>query len=242
MKNKIIALTLALIAILSTLFVLTACGPTAPEKCDTCTDANNDGKCDVCDSLVEKTPDDEKEKYTFTVTVVDHKNAPIENVKVKFLYENKETEAVTTGADGKASIEIATEREVIVEFVDLTDYQGPSKKKRTFEALVYDLTLQMTPAVRVNFVDEDGNKVEGVSATICNDKTCLNGSKTSDADGECVFFLAPSGKYKVRVLGVPTGYAMPEILEGADTDDLFDDYHAYFADGAFEVTVTIPKA
>lgn len=239
--KRIIAFVL--IAVL-TLTALISCTPPAPEKCEVCVDKDSNGICDVCGSEVKTEDTPPAETYTFTLSIVDHNEDGIEGVKVKFLYDGKESEVYTTNSNGKIVAEIATERSVEVVFVEAEGFStNVAKKKRTFDTLIYTLEIKLTPLAEVIFVDEDGNRVAGVSATMCNDATCLAGSKTSGEDGVCEFALAPAGIYKVRIFSVPEGYEMPEALEGTNTpDDIYDDYHAYFVEGESSLTITLKKA
>lgn len=52
-------------------------------------------------------------------------------------------------------------------------------------------------------VDENGERIEGVTLQVCNDSTCS--VYVTDANGECVLTL-PSDNYEIHVLKAPEGY------------------------------------
>ncbi len=54
MKKRIICLVLTIVMIFGMVSILAACGPEKPKDCETCVDANEDGKCDVCNKPVKK--------------------------------------------------------------------------------------------------------------------------------------------------------------------------------------------
>lgn len=187
----------------------------------------------------DQTPTDkptETEGTDYTVTVLDHEGNPIEGLTLKFAYEGKTSETLTTGADGKATAKLATEREVKVEFVDLKGYGAPSSKKATFETMETELTITLNPNITVIVVNEDGAPVAGVSVQICHN-VCLMPEDTN-AEGKIVKAFAPKDKLKVSIAAVPDGYAKPEIWQTIAGID----YHAYFEDGSFTLTVVIPYA
>ena len=234
--KRIIALILALATIVCGAFTLTACDVPA-EDCTAHTDTDGDKLCDTCGKDMPKKPDTTPtEGEDYTVTVLDHEGNPIDGLSLKFLYENKETDVYTTDNDGKATANIPTEREVVVEFVELGAYGAPSKKKATFESLEYELTITLNPLITVKVVDENGSAVKGVSVQICHD-VCLLPADT-DENGIMAKAFAPKDKLKVSIASVPDGYAKPEVIyEIAGTE-----YHAEFAEGEYTITVTIPFA
>lgn len=184
-------------------------------------------------------PDDKPstaEGVDYTVTVLDHEGNPIEGLTLKFAYEGKTSETLTTGADGKATAKLATEREVKVEFTDLKGWGAPSSKKATFETMETELTITLNPNVTVIVVNEDGAPVAGVSVQICHD-VCLLPSDT-DAEGKVVKAFAPKDTIKVSIAAVPDGYAKPEVIKTIAGVD----YHAQFEEGSYTLTVVIPYA
>ena len=246
MKTRITALLLALIITVVGMLALSACTPTTPE-CTEHVDEDNNLICDVCEAELEPEiqpdPDANKTKYTFTLTVKDYEGNPIEGLKVKFLYNNEttETEVVTTNANGQAIVEIATERKVVAQFVDLEGWGSPKKKALTFEALEYNLEVSLNPTVKIKLVDADGALIVGAKVAVCNDSGCSD-TFTTDENGEVNVPIKPNGKFKLRIVSVPEGYAMPTLVEGGDTEELYDDYHAYFEESLREFTFEIPKA
>ena len=240
--KRIIALILALMTVVCGVLSLTACD-TPTEDCKTHTDADGDKLCDNCGKDMPKVPDPDPTPdpeptvgNDYTVTVLDHEGNPIEGLSLKFLYEDKATDTYTTDKDGKATANIPTEREVVVEFVELSAYGAPSKKKATFESLEYELTITLNPLITVKVVDENGAPVKGVSVQICHD-SCLTPADT-DENGVMSKAFAPKDKLKVSIVSVPEGYAVPEVIyEIAGTE-----YHAEFAEGEYTITVTIPFA
>lgn len=64
----------------------------------------------------------------------------------------------------------------------------------------------------IRCVDENGQRIAGVTLQICNDSTCS--VYVTDANGECVLTL-PSDHYEIHVLKAPEGFAFDsaEIIE-----------------------------
>ncbi len=54
MKKRIVCLLLTIVMLFGMVSILAACDPEQPKDCETCTDANSDGKCDVCNKPVKK--------------------------------------------------------------------------------------------------------------------------------------------------------------------------------------------
>ena len=248
MKIRLSALLLVLIMTISCVLALSACTqPTQEELCAKGEHIDEDGNdiCDACKEVLREEPENpgEDEKYTFTLTVTDYLGAPISGLKVKFLYNNSsaETDVVTTGADGKAVVEIATEREVIAEFVDLEDWGTPKKRALTFSAMEYEKTVELTPVVKVILKDASGAAVVGAKVALCNNGGC-SADYTSDEMGVCRIPIKKDGKYKLRVTYVPDGYVMPAVIEGDDTPETYDDYHAYYDENLTEFEFVIEKA
>lgn len=58
-------------------------------------------------------------------------------------------------------------------------------------------------AYTVEFIDQNGSGVEGVTLQVCNDSSCMLYS--SDEKGLCSFEL-PAGEYELHILKLPEGY------------------------------------
>lgn len=220
--KRFLSILLAFALLVGCAFVLTACDD-EPDPTPT-----PDEKPDEKPSTVEGAD--------YTVTVLDHQNRPIEGLTLKFVYEDKMTGVLATGADGKATAKLTTERDVKVEFVDLKGFGAPSAKKATFESMETELTITLNPNITVIVVDENGVPIPGVSVQICHDNGCMLPIDTN-TEGKAVMAFAPKGKLKVGIASVPNGYAKPEPLPEPD-----DAYHKYFEDGSYTVTVVIPFA
>ena len=52
-------------------------------------------------------------------------------------------------------------------------------------------------------VDEDGNRIAGVTLQVCNDSSCT--VYVTDDNGECVVTL-PADNYEIHILKAPDGY------------------------------------
>lgn len=173
----------------------------------------------------------------YTVTIVDQSGAPIAGIALKLAYGKNKTEVLTTDSEGKATAKIDTLSNVIVEFEELSkEYSAPAKKARTFaeDATEHTVTLTRLTKYTVTVVDESGAAVSGVSVQICH-TVCLLPSDT-DSDGKMSVYLDTDAKIKVAIAAAPEGYAVPEAIDEFEGVPV----HAYFTDGATEVTVVIP--
>lgn len=217
--KRFLSILLAFALLVGCAFVLTACDD-EPDPTPT-----PDEKPDEKPSTVEGAD--------YTVTVLDHQNRPIEGLALKFVYEDKMTGVLATGADGKATAKLTTERDVKVEFVDLKGFGAPSAKKATFESMETELTITLNPNITVIVVDENGVPIPGVSVVICHN-VCLMPEDT-DNQGRVVKAFAPNGELKVTIEAVPDGFSKPATIENTT-------YHAYFEKGSYTVTVVIPFA
>ena len=171
----------------------------------------------------------------YTVTLVDVKGNPIAGIQLKFTYDGKETEVLTSGADGKATKKIDTYEDVIVEFVELGNYGNLALNQRNLNGET-EKTLTLPTKVTINVVDEAGNPIAGVKLQVCHN-VCISPMDTN-AEGKLVVGISSDSQIKVSVVSVPEGYAVPETIGEYQGVPI----HAYFEDGAFEVTITIPNA
>lgn len=180
--------------------------------------------------------DDKPEKgLDYTVTLLDIFGQPIEGITLKLTYGDEATEVLTSGADGKVTKKIDTYEDVIVEFVDLGNYGNLAKNQRNLNGDT-EKTLTLPTKATVTVVDEDGNPVEGVTVQICHN-VCLTPNKTN-AEGKLTVGISSTEKVKVAILAVPEGYAIPEKVGEYQGVEI----HAYFTEGVYELTVTLPNA
>ncbi len=226
---------MALMLLVAMLFTLAACGtpecpphndPDADKICNTCGNPINDGEGNGDD-------DDNNDitPISYTVTIKDdYTGSPIQGLKVKFLYEGKETEVYTTDANGKATAEIPSEREIKIALVDLEGYGAPTAKKSTFDLLATELTVELKPIFSVIVRDADGNGIAGVELQLCDDKSCLPFPDT-DENGRSEKPTAPTGTAKIQINSVPAGYKMPDPVTGT--------YHAIYDADAREVIIIL---
>ena len=106
--TKLLALFLVMALMLSLVLPLVSCGEEeGSEACTTCTDANKDGKCDVCGGDVTVAPPvDQKVKYTVNVKAISGES--LRDVMV-FIYDSANDaflKYARTDASGNATFEI----------------------------------------------------------------------------------------------------------------------------------------
>lgn len=221
--KKILAIILTLAVFLSFAALAISCGEDTPEVPDA--GNNNDNG---------NNNNGEQNGEDYTLTIRDINGAPIENITVKFKYGDESTVAMTSGADGKITANIDTREDVVVVFENTGSYGTPEARDSKFKT--NELTIVMPQMVTVKVVDSEGNAVEGVVIQICH-SVCLLPIAT-DANGEVNKGIIPKDRLKVSINEVPDGYAIPEAIDTAMDLPI----HAYFEEGVYTVTITIPNA
>ena len=105
--TKLLALFLVAALMLSLVLPLVSCGDEANDKCDTCIDADGNGKCDNCGSAVTVNPPvDQTVKYTVNVKAIS--GEALHDVMV-FIYDSNNDaflKYARTDASGNATFDI----------------------------------------------------------------------------------------------------------------------------------------
>lgn len=227
--KKIISLLLALLMLVSVIGLAVSCKPDDQPAGDPGTGGEGTGNGEGGNN-------NQPEKgLDYTVTLVDIFGQPIEGITLKLTYGDEATEVLTSGADGKVTKKIDTYEDVIVEFVELGNYGNLAKNQRNLNGDT-EKTLTLPTKATVTVVDEEGNPVEGVTVQICHN-VCLTPNKTN-AEGKLSVGISSTEKVKVAILSVPEGYGIPEKVGEYQGVEI----HAYFTEGVYELTVTLPNA
>ena len=177
---------------------------------------------------------------TYTVTIVDGDNNPVEGVRL-VITDGKTFPTVTTGYEGKASTELP-EGSISVMIAGVPDgYVKPEKVSGSYHGVFAsgktELTIEIgkevsnTVAYTVKVVDQNGDAVEGIQVQLCYDGICLIAVST-DENGEMSKELAPGKTVDVKLYELD-GYTLPTA------DD--HGYHAVIAEGDTEITVVVTK-
>ena len=223
--KKILTLLLAICMIVSMLS-LTACKK-EPEKKD-------DEKTNPGGNV---TPNTDK---TYTVTIVDGDNNPVEGVKLT-ITDGKSFPVVTTDANGKASTSLP-EGTVSVMITSLPDkYEKPDKVSGVYHGVFAKGSTELTIKVEektvegndyvVRVVDQDGNPVIGIEVQLCYNGICAAGVPT-DEYGEISAKIDTDAKIDVKLYPLD-GYTLPAANA--------DGYHAAIEVGDTEIEITITK-
>lgn len=227
--KKIISLLLV-VCMLATVMSLTACG--------------NKDKNDKGDDKNNETPggnENVSTDKTYTVTVVDEDNNPIEGVKL-VITDTKTYPTATTGKDGKASAQLP-EGTISVMVTSVPDgYEKPEKVSGVYHGvfasgstelgitLKKEATNKVTYTVKV--VDQNGDPVADISIQLCPGGVCLANNFVTDENGEITAEITPAEYVSVQ-LQEHDGYVLPATVDGS--------YHGVIGSGETEITITITK-
>lgn len=229
--KRIISLLLALLMLVSVIGLAVSCAPDDQPDVPSTGNGGGDGEGNG-----EGGNNNQPEKgLDYTVTLLDIFGQPIEGITLKLTYDGESTEVLTSGADGKVTKKIDTYEDVIVEFVDLGNYGNLTKNQRNLNGDT-EKTLTLPTKATVTVVDESGNPVEGVTVQVCHN-VCLTPGKTNE-EGVLAVNISSTEKVKVAILAVPEGYAIPEVVGEYQGVEI----HAFFTEGVYELTVTLPNA
>ncbi len=177
---------------------------------------------------------------TYSVTVLDGDNNPVEGVKL-VITDGTNFPTATTDASGKASAQLP-EGTISVMITTVPDgYLKPEKVSGVYHGVFAsgstELTITLekeasnTVAYTVKVIDQNGDAVVGIEVQLCYDGICLAAIAT-DENGEMSKDLAPGKTVDVKLYDL-TGYTLPEANDSG--------YHAVIAEGETEITVTITK-
>lgn len=228
--KKILSLILV-ICMLACVFSLTACGGKNKGnegENNNETEGNNGGNSG-----------NEATTKTFTVTVLDGDNNPVEGVKL-ILTDNKTYPSVTTGNDGKASAEFADGSTVSVMVATVpSGYVKPTATSGVYHGAFAKNSTELTLRVEkerdnkveytVKVVDQNGDAVVGISVQLCYNGICAPAVATN-ADGEITTKLAADTVVDVKLYAID-GYTLPAANANG--------YHA--TSGETEIIIEITK-
>ena len=228
MKNykKIIGLLLVVCMIVCALS-LTAC---------------NKNKDNTGDNTGNGTDNTQNTDKTYTVTIVDGDNSPVEGVKI-VITDGKTFPQTTTDASGKASAKLP-EGTVSVMVTSTPDgYEKPEKISGAYHGVFAsgstELTITLEKAATgkadytVTVVDQNGDAVVGAEVQLCPGGVCLANNFTTDENGEISVEITPGKVVNVKLVSLPGGYTPPAADESG--------YHASIDAGQTEITVTVTK-
>ncbi len=202
----------------------------------------------ACDT--DKPNDDNKDNPTggeatsYTVLVEDDTHEPVKDVAVYMSKGGTRYDAVRTGDDGKATIELAPDT-YTVSLVASTipdGYHAPESVQVTAENTSVTVTLVKDFRYVVNLVDEEGNPFyqEKVTIAICQleGSSCLTPSLLG-TDGKWTYTGAEPGDYKVMIT-LPSNLIGKYAFEGySATGHYYTGDH--FSATKTEMTITIYK-
>ena len=228
--KKILSLVLV-ICMLAAVCSLTACGG-KDNNDDVSNDNNNDngGNNNVTTDK------------TYTVTVLDGENTPVEGVKL-VVTDGKSYPTATTDKYGKASVQLPADVTVSVMVTSVPNgYVKPEKISGVYHGVFASGSTEFTLKVEkevdnkveytVRVVDQNGDAVVGMSIQLCPNGVCLAEKFVTNENGEITVKLTPGSAVDVKLEGLE-GYTLPTPVK--------DSYHAVIESGVTEVTVTVTK-
>ena len=214
----------------------TVCSVTACKNKDKNNDNNDNGVTNDCGN------DNVSTDKTYTVTVLDGDNNPVEGVKL-VITDGKSYPTTTSASDGKASVQLpeATTVSVMVTSVP-NGYVKPEKVSGVYHGVFASGATEFTLKVEkeadnkveytVKVVDQNGDVVVGMPIQLCPNGVCLAEKFVTDANGEITVKLNAGYSVDVKLEGLE-GYTLPVTVK--------ESYHAVIASGETEVTVTVIK-
>ena len=178
---------------------------------------------------------------TYTVTVLDGENNPVEGVKL-IVTDNKAFPNATTDKDGKASVTLAGSSASVMILSVPKGYVKPESTiaggfHGTFAKDSTELTLKVEKEASnkatytVKVVDQNGDAVVGIDVQLCYNRICAASVKT-DENGEMTSELNAGTVVDVK-LYEKDGYTLPAYVK--------DSYHAVIEGGETSVTVVVTK-
>ena len=228
--KKILSLVLV-ICMLAAVCSLTACGD-KDNNDDVSNDNNNDngGNNNVTTDK------------TYTVTVLDGENTPVEGVKL-VITDGKSYPTATTDKEGKASVQLPAGVTVSVMVTSVPNgYVKPEKVSGVYHGVFAKNSTEFTLKVEkevdnkveytVRVVDQNGDAVVGMSIQLCPNGVCLAEKFVTNENGEITVKLTPGSAVDVKLEGLE-GYTLPAPVK--------DSYHAVIESGVTEATVTVTK-
>ena len=228
--KKILSLVLV-ICMLAAVCSLTACGG-KDNNDDVSNDNNNDngGNKNVTTDK------------TYTVTVLDGENTPVEGVKL-VVTDGKSYPTATTDKEGKASVQLPADVTVSVMVTSVPNgYVKPEKVSGVYHGVFAKNSTEFTLKVEkevdnkveytVRVVDQNGDAVVGMSIQLCPNGVCLAEKFVTNENGEITVKLTPGSAVDVKLEGLE-GYTLPAPVK--------DSYHAVIESGVTEATVTVTK-
>ena len=228
--KKIVSLVLV-ICMLFTVCGLTACGKNKGD--------NEDKNNDQTDNGGNENVTTDK---TYTVTVLDGDNSPVEGVKL-VITDGKSYPTATTDKDGKASVQLPEATTVSVMVTSVPDgYVKPEKVSGVYHGVFASGATEFTLKVQkeadnkvtytVRVVDQNGDAVVGMPVQLCPGGVCLAEKFVTDENGEISVKLNAGVAVDVKLEGLD-GYTLPTPVK--------DSYHAVIESGATEATVAVTK-
>ena len=227
--KKILSLVLV-ICMLAAVCSLTAC--VSKDKNDDVSNDNNDngGNNNVTTDK------------TYTVTVLDGENTPVEGVKL-VITDGKSYPTATTDKEGKASVQLPADVTVSVMVTSVPNgYVKPEKVSGVYHGVFAKDSTEFTLKVEkevdnkveytVRVVDQNGDAVVGMSIQLCPNGVCLAEKFVTNENGEITVKLNPGSAVDVKLEGLE-GYTLPTPVK--------DSYHAVIESGVTEATVTVTK-
>ena len=179
---------------------------------------------------------------TYTVTVLDGENNPVEGVKL-VITDGNSYPTTTSDKDGKASVQLPEATTVSVMVTSVPDgYVKPEKVSGVYHGVFASGSTELTLKVEkeadnkveytVKVVDQNGDAVVGMSIQLCPNGVCLAEKFVTNENGEITVKLNAGSEVDVKLEGLE-GYTLPTPVK--------DSYHAVIASGETEATVTVTK-
>ena len=179
---------------------------------------------------------------TYTVTILDGDNNPVEGVKLT-ITDEKSFPSVKTDANGKASANLP-EGTVNVMITSVPDgYEKPTATSGYYHGVFANGSTELTIKIEketsntvtytVTVVDQHGDAVEGMEIQLCPGGVCLKQNYTTDESGEITVEIKPGEEVHIKLLTELAGYTLPLADESG--------YHAAIPADETEIEIKITK-
>ena len=237
-----------LVLVLALACTLIACGGTT--VCESHTDEDNNGQCDVCDATLENNNENNNNENngennennsdgeeTYTVKIKNEVGSYVTGVEVQIFDGESLKATLLTNESGSASFKFKPDdgNTVTAKITSVpSEYVLPEESVVSFADGDFEITVTLEATVTfspysVTITGSDGIPVENATVQLLRGDSTFE-SQTTDENG-VVVFQVPTGsdQLSIKVSALPDGYIYS------------DEYAAAFEDGQTEISIIVEK-
>ncbi len=214
------------------LFMMASCVSTDDGACTSHTDANGDGKCDACGTVIDDGSGNDG-KVTYTVTVKNSSGAAVSGVEVNILEGKISKGTGTTDGNGVVTFKINEPMKAIyAQLISVPDGYELDDDRHEFEEGKTDITITLSDIVpptvyTVTVKDTDGAFVSGVEVYVCG-TVCATPERTDENGCVSIEYNSVDGEImRIKLKDIPAGYKTPEAIDDEGYMFLFGDATEY---------------